>query len=31
MTEENLLLADIPEKFKDPDTGEVKVAVMAKS
>jgi len=31
MTDENLLNADIPEKFKDPETGEVNVMAMAKS
>lgn len=31
MHDENLLNADIPEKFKDPETGEVKVDIMAKS
>ena len=31
MTEENLLNADIPEKFKDPETGAVNVDMMAKS
>lgn len=29
--EENLLHADIPEKFKDPETGEVKIDLLAKS
>ncbi len=31
MTEDNLLNADIPEKFKDPETGEVKIDILAKS
>lgn len=31
MNDENLLNADIPEKFKDPETGEIKLAMMAKS
>lgn len=31
MHDENLLNADIPEKFKDPETGEVKIEMMAKS
>lgn len=30
-TDENLLSADIPEKFKDPETGEVKVDLLARS
>ncbi len=29
--DENLLNADIPEKFKDPETGEVKIDMLAKS
>ncbi len=31
MTEENLLESEIPEKFKDPDTGEVRIEDMARS
>lgn len=31
MTEENLLNTDIPEKFKDPKTGEVQLDLLAKS
>ncbi len=31
MTEENLLNADIPEKFKNPETGEVNIEMMVKS
>lgn len=31
MTEENLLHAEIPEKFKNPETGEVNIGAMAKS
>lgn len=31
MSDENLLVADVPEKFKDPQTGEVRLAEFAKS
>ena len=31
MNDDNLLNAEIPEKFKDPETGEVRVEMMAKS
>lgn len=31
MTEENLLLSDIPEKFKDPESGELKADALMKS
>ena len=31
MNEENLLNGDIPDKFKDPDTGEIRFEMMAKS
>ena len=31
MTEENLLHADVPEKFRDPETGEVKIDLLARS
>lgn len=31
MNDDNLLSAEIPEKFKDPETGEVRVEMMAKS
>lgn len=31
MSDENLLVADVPEKFKDPETGEVRLDEFAKS